>query len=354
MKILVISSWPPQACGIAKYAEQQVDVLRDEGHLVDVLSPPDGDGDFQDNLKGGLRPLRLLRYLWAYDEAWLQYTPYFFYDSQSRFGRMLTSLAFLAVMLAYGRRVTIVVHETAAAPGQEKGRGIRHRLDRWWWRMAGRVAFHSEREREAFCAAFRLSPSRRAFEIWPHHRYFKPRCALSQAEARRRLGVEPGVTLVACLGFIQPHKGFDRVIIALGRLPEAKDLRLKIVGSVRLAWDEAHAYARRLHEMAAQDPRVEVIESFVDDELFDAWLVACDYLAAPYRMIWSSGVAARARLYGKPLLAAAAGALPEQLTEGSLMFHDDEELLECLRKIAGQAKAHGSSPAQAGLEAAHA
>jgi glycosyltransferase involved in cell wall biosynthesis len=346
MKILVISSWPPQACGIAKYAEQQVDVLRDNGHWVDVLSPPEGDGDFQDNLMGGLRPLRLLRYLWAYDQAWIHYTPHFFYDWRSRFDRMLTSLAFLAVMLVHGRRLTMIVHETAAAPGQGKARGIRHWLDRWWWRLAGRVAFHSEIEREAFCVAFRLSPSRRAFEIWPHHRYFKARCSLSQAEARRRLGVEPGVTLVACLGFIQPHKGFDRVIIALGRLPEAKDLRLKIVGSVRLAWDEAHAYARRLHEMAAQDPRVEVIESFIDDELFDAWLVACDYLAAPYRMIWSSGVAARAHLYGKPLLAAAAGALPEQLTEGSLMFHDDEELLGCLKAIARRPKAMAQAEAK--------
>ena len=44
--------------------------------------------------------------------------------------------------------------------------------------------------------------------------------------------------------------------------------------------------------------------------------------------------------------------LPEQLTEGSFMFHDDEELLACLRKIASQAKTPASSSPQAGLEAA--
>jgi glycosyltransferase involved in cell wall biosynthesis len=336
MKLLVVSTWPPMPCGIGKYAEQQVAALRRERHLVDTLSPPEGDGDFQEVLHGGLRPLRLLKYLWAYDQVWLHYTQHFFFDPARWFDRLLTSFAFLMLMLLAGRRFTIIVHETDCPIDRPEPSGPRRRLDRWWWRLTGRLVFHSVRERDAFCAFYRLSPERRSLEIWPHERFFERRCALDRADARRRLGIHADVTLLVCLGFIQPHKGFDRVIEALRRVPDAPRLCLKIVGSVRLPWDRAHAYARELHELAERDPRVEVIETWLSDEMFDVWIVAADYVVLPYRQIWSSGVAARARLYGRPLLAADIGALGEQLTPGSLLFKSDEELDERLAEIAGR------------------
>jgi glycosyltransferase involved in cell wall biosynthesis len=332
--MLMVSSWPPMACGIGKYAEQQVEGLRREGHHVDVLSPPEGDGDFQDVLRGGVRPLRLLKYLWAYDRVCLHYTRSFFFDASSAFSRLTTSLAFLALMLPFGRRLMFVVHESDSPLDQTTPRGRRRLIDGWWWRLAGRIVFHTERECDAFCEYYGMKRERKAFEIQPHDRYFQRRCEGDRAEVRRRLKIDADVTLLVCLGFIQPHKGFDRVIEAMRRAPEARHLRLKIVGSVRLEWDQAHAYARRLHELADADPRVEVVESFVTDEIFDAWIVAADYVVLPYRQIWTSGVAARARLYGRPLIAADTGALREQLTEGSMLFRDDEELARRLREPA--------------------
>jgi glycosyltransferase involved in cell wall biosynthesis len=340
MKILMVSSWPPMACGIGKYAEQQVASLRREGHVVDVLSPPAGDGDFQTVLLGGLRPLRLLKVFWAYDRLWVHYTRHFYFADRGGLDRLLTSLAFLIVMLLGGRRFTFIVHESdyPLAGGRSAGRrrpgGRRRWLDKWWWRLVGRVVFHTESERRAFCAHYGFPPGRKAFEIWEHERYFERRCALDRPAARRRLDVEPGTVLLVCIGFIQPHKGFDRVIEALAAVPEARNLRLKIVGSVRIDWDQAHAYARRLHEMAGRDPRVEVIETWVSDELFDAWLVAADYVVLPYRQIWTSGIAARARLYDRPLIAADTGALGEQLTPGSVLFRDDDQLVQTLRRLA--------------------
>jgi len=67
--ILVVSSYPPMRCGIGAYAAQQAEALRREAAVVDIFSPTEGEGDFQGDLAGGGKPLRLAGILWAYDEG---------------------------------------------------------------------------------------------------------------------------------------------------------------------------------------------------------------------------------------------------------------------------------------------
>lgn len=335
VNVLIVSSYPPMACGIGKYAEQQVAALRGQGHRVDVLSPAEGGGDLRDNLIGGLRPLRMLKYFWAYDSIYIHFSPHFFYDPTDALSRLFSALAWLVVCLLYGRRITLVIHETAGRVGQSDRGRIRHRLDRLSWRAVRRIAFHSRRELESFAGFYRLSPARAAFEIWPHEQFMKRYFEGDRASARRALGLPDRPMLFLCIGFVQPHKGFERPVIALRRI-RSQEVMLRIVGSVRLMWDKAHQYAESLHLMADQDPRVDFIEAFPSDALFDTWLVAADYVIVPYREVWSSGVAARAKLYGRPLIVADTGALAEQQTEGSCLFRTDEELLAIMRQIVGE------------------
>ncbi len=62
MRYLMVSTYAPTHCGIAAYAEQAVDQLRAQGHVVDVVSP-DGQGnvDFAWDLRGGSKILKLFR-----------------------------------------------------------------------------------------------------------------------------------------------------------------------------------------------------------------------------------------------------------------------------------------------------
>ena len=48
---------------------------------------------------------------------------------------------------------------------------------------------------------------------------------------------------------------------------------------------------------------------------------------------WCQGVAARAKLYGRPVIAARAGGLAEQLDANSFLFSSDAELAEILNQI---------------------
>lgn len=323
------------ACGIAKYAEQQVSFLRREGHRVDVLSPPEGEGDFQVELLGGLRLLRLLKYLWAYDDCFIHFTPQFFYQPESAVSRILSSLALLLVMLFAGRRVSFLIHETNYRIGELNRGLLRHRIDRWYWRLARRVIFHSQRERDLFAEFYRLPAARPQFEVWPHEKFMVRRCPYDRTQAREVLGLRQDRVLLLCIGFIQMHKGYERPIEALQQVP-GEHLALRIVGSVRLAWAVAHNYAQKLCDLADRDPRCQVIEGYLSDELFDTWIAAADYVIIPYHEIWTSGVAARCKLYGRPILAANTGGLAEQLTEGSALFSSDEELVGLIRQIAAE------------------
>lgn len=334
MKQLVVSTFPPIACGIGRYAAQQVAALRSEGHIIDVLSPHEGDGDWRDNLFGGVRPLRLMKYLWAYDHAYIHFTPFFFYDGErTKWNRLASSMALLMVMLLFGRRITMLIHETPFSIGQTDHGLFRYRIDRWIWRLAGRVIVHTARERVALLEFYRLPEKAMTIEIWPPDKYYRPYCQLNREEARHELSIPPDQCLLLCIGFIQQHKGFDRAMRVFSQVPDER-LMLKVVGSIRLDWDQVHRYAIALHEWTRNDPRCEVIESFITDELFDQWLVAADYIILPYQEINTSGVAARARLYGRPVIVANTGALAEQAQmTGSHVFRDEAELLDILTEI---------------------
>jgi len=330
MNILVVSSYPPMICGIGAYAEQQVAALRRDGHVVDVFSPPQGDGDFTGDLTGGMRVLRLARFLWAYDQACIHFTPSFFYEPDSKQSRLFTTLAFLLLALAYRRKLHFLIHETEYAIGEEhRGISLRRGIDRWTFRFCGGVTFHSERERDAFAAYYGFDPANPKFEIRPHDRDFMRYCSMNREQARKTLGVDSKKKLFLCIGFIQPHKGYDRVARALRRV-ESPNAMLRIVGSVRIPWQPAIDYTHLLHDLVNQDPRAGFIETFPTNELFDTWIVAADYVVVPYHMIWSSGVAARAKIYGRPVIVSDSGGLREQMTEGSFCFSTDDELVEIL------------------------
>lgn len=337
---LVVTSWPPTPCGIAAYAEQQVARLRSEGRVTDVWALGDGDGDWTGDLARGFTVFRRLWWrLFAYREVFLHYVPSFYYDLGDRRDRLRTSLALWLLAILHGRRMTFVIHETDyRLPEAVVPMTLRMRVDRAMWRRV-RVLFHSERERDAFLARYRLAADPERYQAVAHDRDFVPRCDATREQAREALALPQDATILLCIGFVQPHKGFDRVVRALKRVDDPK-LLLRVVGSVRIAWEPALEAARELHRLCADDPRARFVEKFVSNEEFDTWIVASDYVVVPYREIWSSSVAARARLLGRPSIVSDAGALPEQMGPESHKFGSDEELVEVLRGIAGR---HGGS-----------
>jgi glycosyltransferase involved in cell wall biosynthesis len=163
----------------------------------------------------------------------------------------------------------------------------------------------------------------------------------SRAEARRRLKIPLGDTVFVSAGFLQPHKGFERAIEAVRGIGSA---RLYLVGSVRDATTENLAYAASLRALAAGTPGVELVDRFVSDEEFDAWIAAADAVVLPYRRSWSSGALARAQAIGTPAVVTAVGGLPEQASERDVVVRNDEELAPALEDVAARASRRRGKP----------
>jgi glycosyltransferase involved in cell wall biosynthesis len=320
MKYLMVSSYPPSRCGIGKYASQMAATLREKGHAVTVLGVDNCHGDCPEDLHGWFRVMRVMKYSRGYDRIVIQYHDSFFYSYQGKLAflsRLATSVAFCLLFFALKRKVVTILHEISY-----EREGVEGVMEGVKWYFCPKIVFHTRIEKEEFEKSF-SKRGQNEFEIVDQKEWYREFRQVTKKEARAELGIAEGCVVFLCIGFIQHHKGFDRAIQAF-KCVNSPLLRLYIVGSIRLEYSKT--YLDRLKRLAADMTNVFVIDECVGDELFDTWLIACDCVVLPYRKIWSSAVAARAKLFGKPVVASDVGGLREQVGKNDILFKDDVEL----------------------------
>ena len=330
MRILMVTPYLPLRDGIAAYAVQSVARLRAEGHEVEVLSPGPSAAHHHLHVASRRGPLALARRVRGYDKVIVQFYPGLFHSSSFSQERWASASLGVAAAFAWARDVEVRVHESDATRARESR--LIATVERLMWRAATRVVVHTEVEREAFHRDYGLARER--IELAPHGADFVRRTTIGRAEARARLGIPADELMFLSIGFLQPHKGFDRAIRAFGPLGR-RGCRLDVVGSLRV---EEPAYVEHLEELrslAAATPGASLTVGFVSDEEFDEWVVASDVVVLPYREIWSSSVMERATLYDRPVIATSVGGLAAQARPDTILVRTDEELAEAMRKVAG-------------------
>lgn len=333
-----MSPYAPARDGIAAYALQSVAALRQDGHDVEVLSPAPSAAHHHLDLRGPRGVGALAKRVRGYDRVIVQFHPDLFYP-QPFADRpwTLTSYA-LAAVFRLARDLEVVVHETDYSRGLLPGPLAR--AVRFMWQAAPSVVVHTEEERRSFHEAFGVPVER--IRVVDHGQHFQRRVVADRAAARAALGVPAADFLFLAIGFIQPHKGFDRAIRAFGRLggPEAAPgARLDIVGSLRI---EEPGYLEHLDELrvlAGATPGTTLHVGYTSDDEFDRWIVAADVVVLPYRHIWSSGVMERAALYERPVIVTRVGGLAGQAGPGATVVDTDDELADAMRAAAGLAGA---------------
>lgn len=327
----MVSPYPPVRDGLAAYALQSVAALRRAGHEVEVLSPGPSAAHHHLDLVGPRGGLALARRVREYDKVVVQFHPDIFFPVPASLAERATGAAALAIAFGVARRVEVVVHEVDYRWGD--GRGPAAAAVRRMWALVDEVLVHTETEAQNFAAAFRVSSSR--VRVVAHGADFLPQTRYDRDGARRSLGIPPHEVVFLAIGFIQPHKGFDRAVRAFrGLRPDQH--RLGIVGSLRVEEPDYLRHLAELRELARDTPGVDLRVGYVSDELFDRWLVASDVVVLPYRSIWSSGVMERAQLYNRPVIATAVGGLGDQAAgrTGVEIVADDEGLAEAMRRFA--------------------
>jgi glycosyltransferase involved in cell wall biosynthesis len=334
VRILMVTPYPPVRDGIGNYAVQEVKALRAQGHDVEVLSPEPSAAHHHLELSNRRGPLALAKRVRAYDRIVVQYHPDMFFPIGTTGARRLEVTLGLLGAFRLAAEVEVRVHEVNYEFG--RGRSVLAKTTRAMWRAADRISVHTEVERQRFAEAFGVPLDR--ITVAEHGESFVRRTSGTKEEARTRLGLPDDEFVFLSIGFVQPHKGFDRAVRAfarLGRGDEGHLRRLHVVGSVRL--DDPHylGYVEDLRDLVASTPGAHLREGYVGDETFDLWIVAADALVLPYRFIWSSGVIERAQLYERPVIATRVGGLADQAEPGTMLVDDDDELLAAMRSVLG-------------------
>ncbi len=331
MRILMVSPYPPGRDGLAQYAVQEVKRLRAQGHDVEVLSPGPSAAHHHLDLVGVRGALALARRVGAYDRVIVQYHPTIFFGDRSTPAERTRVYAALAVAFRISGNVEMRIHEFPHAGAETRAESL---AARQMWTAVDRITVHTPRERGEFTAAFGIGVDR--VQIADHGEHFEKRTNLDRSAARERLGLPVDGFLFLSIGFLQPHKGFDRSVRAFAGLGD-HGCRLEIVGSLRVEDAEYIAYVDELRAAVAATPGANLREQYVSDSEFDVWIVAADALVLPYRLIWSSGVCERAALYHRPVIASRVGGLADQVVGDALLVNDDRELAVAMRSVAGLA-----------------
>jgi glycosyltransferase involved in cell wall biosynthesis len=325
VKQLMVSPYPPYRDGIANYAVQEVAALRRDGHDVEVLSPLPSAAHHHLPLPSKKGILALADLAKGYDRVVVQFHPDLFFEQWwGPVDRQAVWAGF--ALLASRTDLELRVHEI-----DYRGSRLRGAVRRAALRRAGAVVVHTEIERQRCIDAFGLPPAK--VRLLDHGSSFAARTTMSQGEAREELGVPADVPVFVSIGFLQPHKGFDRAVRAFGRLDG--DARLYVVGDTRLdepAWVQ---WADELEALIARTPAAEMRRGYVSDEHFDLWITAADRVVLPYRHIWSSSVVERAGVLGTPTIVTRVGGLAQQASEADVVVDDDESLARAMAEAAG-------------------
>ena len=324
----MVTPYPPLRDGIAAYAVQSVARLRADGVDVEVLSPDPSAAHHHLDLRGRRGPLALARRVRDYDKVVVQFHPDVFFPVPCGKWRFVAVSAGLEAVFRAARDLEVRVHEADYQSG--RGNGVAARAARRMWAAAPRVVVHSDAERRAFSEGFGVAP-----KVVDHGADFVRYTTADRAEARAALGIAGDEFMFLSIGFIQPHKGFDRAVRAFAGMGE-QGCRLEVVGSVRVEEQAYLDYHDELARLAEATPGVTMHTRWLSDEEFDRWLVASDVVVLPYRTIWSSSVLERAALYGRPVIVTAVGGLQAQSAGRAVVVEDDDALFSAMWAAAGR------------------
>lgn len=331
MDILLVTTFPPERCGVGAYAAQTARALREKGDTVRVLTWGEGEGDIRlPYWPRGRRILEVLRHCRPTERVVLQYMPGFYIDAASRWSQVQSRLA-MTRFFRSAPNLEVIVHEQPWYPAHETlgaaGR-LLWRLERRQWLAAKDLCFHNEAAVATYRERFQVSGANA--RLVSHGRDFVPTYRGNRESAQRELRLDSERAIFASVGFITPYKGYEMVLDALAAIP-ALDCEYHIVGSLhpQASGDDVE-YLQQLQQQASGDPRVKFHIEYVDDAAFDRWMCAAHAVLLPYRSSTSSSVLARCHLLGTPAIASRASGLHAELSAADQAVSDAAELAQAL------------------------
>ncbi len=329
---LIVSTFPPTRCGVAAYAFQSFLSREQRGRQVRRIALKEGEGDANLLINDTRSIVRLFAFVLVrrFDETDVQYVDAFFQVTEHGVRRRLNS-ALLIVLLALirlrSRRMTTIVHEFIDT---DEIHLLHYR--RAIFLIAGTILFHTEPERQRFLDFHDGRFAGKAV-VADHGRDLLLFADEGRHAARRRLDLDEGACVFLCIGFFTPLKGVDEAVTVF-REAALDDAVLHVIGSCRTGSAREIAVRDELRDLSAAADNIVFEDRYVSDDEFDRWIVAADAVVIPYTRMWSSGVAARAKLAGTRVIGRALPSLERQLHGHALTtFRSTDDLAGAFRRV---------------------
>ena len=155
---------------------------------------------------------------------------------------------------------------------------------------------------------------------------------INRLEARKILGISNTKFIYLFFGNARGYKGIINLVKDFKQLG-TDDSNLLLV---LRANDRSPSLIRDIKKMAANDEKIIVISSsYFENDQFQIYLNACDFVVLPFSAVLSSGTAIQALDFGRPLIVPKLGCLPELVNENCGILYDPnkaEELGDALVK----------------------
>jgi glycosyltransferase involved in cell wall biosynthesis len=207
--------------------------------------------------------------------------------------------------------------------------GLTRLLQRRWWRWSGRIVACSEFLRQILIRHHGVPPEKVQRIFNAYHGPDPAGLRESPAEARQRLGLDPGKRYLLTICRLMVWKGVDGILRALARCPEDVHLLVAGDGDMEAPWKALAAelgIAERAHFLGN-----------VPHERIPLLIRAADVFVLNSRYEGLSHTLLEVQALGTPIVASAVCGNPEVVEDGSSGLlvppRDDEALLRAVRAL---------------------
>lgn len=214
-----------------------------------------------------------------------------------------------------GRRVVITVHNVNARKRDGDDTALHQWMLRTHYRLVDHMFVHTELMRTELQTEFSV-PSDKITVIPFGVNDTVPDTALTPAEARRQLGLQPTDKVALFFGNIAPYKGVEYLVEALGiARRQVPGIKLLIAGRPKGHVDYWNDVRARITALGLDDAIIARAE-FVPDEETEIYFKAADVLVLPYLHVFQSGVLFLGYNFGLPVIASDVASMKDDVVQG--------------------------------------
>ena len=218
-----------------------------------------------------------------------------------------------------GKTIVFTVHDLYQFGKQSLRRKLQIEIARWIvFLFSDAIHAHNHFTRNLIGSKYLR---KKGIKVIPHGNYidYYPN-EVTKSDARRGLGLPDHAFVYLFLGLLRPYKGLEDLFDAFKKIEDSK-ARLLVVG--RVFGDDS--YDLKLKKRIGDDFRIKLVPEFIPDKDLQIYLKASDIFVLPYKDITTSGAAALALSFGRPILAPSITSFPEVVTPTAGILYDTED-----------------------------